>query len=278
MTDLLGFYLRSHLLYASHCARLKGRPGPPLDQSGFALPLNAAYHHDPTASDLPPLRVTTQLPLVHLKVPFPNQFIVLHQYLYLQDPARLLSTLLALPPPVVLPGQSGPKSPTARLASLPLQAIVERLKNIHKLWSNVVHLGIKDEMLWRAMERAWSVVIDACQARASTGEGHQRHCQQAQQPPPPHDSRSGESRSMQYHGISSQVNGSLIDPSLVGLSHAGPHLWRIPMSMMHAESAAGYVQGLPEFPLPNHPRSAGIKSTGHVMGLPSHTEQAGLTY
>ena len=273
------------MLYASQCARLPRRPGPPLDPSGFALPLNAAFHHDPTASDLPPLRTSIQLPLVHLKVPFPSQFTVLHQYLYLPDPARLLSTLLALPPPIVLPGQSASKPPAERLATLPIQTIVERLKNIHKMWSNVVHLGIKEEMLWKAMDRAWSVVIDACRARTRATQMQQRprshalpHYQQYPQQQVFHDV---DQRSQQDGFIlSSQPVESMIDPTLVGITHVPSGFWRIPAHLVHGDigSAGEYITGLPVPPLPNHPKSAGIRSTGHVMGLPSHDEETGLAY
>jgi hypothetical protein len=160
-----------------------------------------------------------------------------------------LSTLLALPPPIVLPGQTAFKSPAERLAALPIGAIVERLRNIHKMWSNVVHLGIKDEMLWKAMERAWSVAIEASQARAKSTQVQQQHQQQQQQ-------------ARQNFTVQNNQIGLNFPSSQTLEAFPSGQMW--PVQLVHGEHRPD--------PLPNHPKSAGISSTGHVMGLPSHDE------
>jgi hypothetical protein len=132
-------------------------------------------------------------------------------------------------------------TPLERMSTLPLPSIVERLKTLHKVWSNVVALGIKDEMLWRAMERAWSVSIQATQSRAKQTQPKRQ--EQAFMTVP------------MMNPLMAFGGGSMLT------------FWRVPSQGDFAQQL--HMSGLPVPPLPNHPKSAGIQSTGHVMGLPS---------
>jgi len=242
-SDICFLIVSSHLVYAANCAHVDGRPGPALDESGFPLPPTSILQQESqaTSGQQGTLRAGIKIPMLHVAVPFPDQFMIIHEYLYLRDPARLLWSLLALPPPITLPGRSAPMTPLERMSTLPLQSIVERLKNLHKMWSNVVALGIKDEMLWRAMERAWGVSIQATQSRAKQT-----------QPKRPEQNF---------------MTVPMMNPPMSFGGGSMPNFWRVPSQADFAPQHL--MSGLPVPPLPNHPRSAGIQSTGHVMGLPS---------
>ena len=231
----------SHLVYAANCAHIRARPGPALDESGFPFPMTSILqqHSAEDAGQQTALRPGIKIPMLHVAVPFPDHFMIIHQYLYVRDPARLLWSLLALPPPITLPGQTTAMTPLERMSTLPLHIIVERLKNLHKVWSNIVALGIKDEMLWRAMERAWSVAIQATQNRAKQTQPK---------------------RAEEAFMMVPMMNPPM--PFGVG-PMAG--FWRNPSQGDFVQQH--HMSGLPVPPLPNHPRSAGIQSTGHVMGL-----------
>jgi len=78
----------------------------------------------------------------------------------------LMSSLLPLPPSS-LPRLDACVNGTLRKLAHALasahstNALVERCRNIHGLWSNVCKLGINDDALWRSMEVAWSVLIES---------------------------------------------------------------------------------------------------------------------
>lgn len=202
----------------------------------------------PTHDTEPLLSAVMDLPMLHIAVPYPSTFSLLHHYLYAPDPARLLYALLDLPPHIDLadtgrssktatPSPLPAKTPVERMASLPVTAIFSRLQTIHKLWSNVVCLGIDNELLWKAMERAWSVTVQGMQAqrRAASKMLHHHH---------------------HHHDHSSER------PSSDGPMRPA---WSTPEPRQHVQRNGPTTSVIP--PLPCHPSSAGLQSTGHVMGL-----------
>lgn len=105
------------------------------------------------------LTQVVDLPMVHVTVPHPSGMNLVHGWLYNPSPPILLATLLDLPRPEGAVPVMPPVS--KRLAALPVPAILERMQKIHKLWSNVVALGISDPVLWKVMDRAWDTLVAA---------------------------------------------------------------------------------------------------------------------
>ncbi|KDQ12819.1 hypothetical protein BOTBODRAFT_189071 [Botryobasidium botryosum FD-172 SS1] len=139
------------LVLAAHCASL------PL------MPL-APRHPQPRLRSNKTHTIT--VPVVRLSLPHPESFRILHDYLYTKRCDILMSSLLPLPPSS-LPRLDSCVSGTLRKLSSALasahstNALIERCRNIHGLWSNVCKLGIADDSLWRVMEVAWSVLIES---------------------------------------------------------------------------------------------------------------------
>ncbi|KAG8756448.1 hypothetical protein FRC12_010555 [Ceratobasidium sp. 428] len=42
--------------------------------------------------------------------------------------------------------------------AFPLPTLVEHAAVVHGVWSNVMQLGIEDEVLWWALETAWEII------------------------------------------------------------------------------------------------------------------------
>jgi hypothetical protein len=236
-------------VYAAYCANFPPPSGAVLDESGTPIPSTSKLDQrvekeqrqvsDETDENMETqesqstvetddeerrLRSFLRLPMLHVSVPFPSLLAPLHHYLYLADPARLLSFLLDLPAQITSPVAM---TPAQRMASLPLPALTSRLRKIHKVWSNVVSLGIDDEMLWRVMEKAWSLAMDGLQSQSH------------------------------HHETSQQARATVGQPSLRQMADS-----------TRSDSHAQYVSSSLRIPaLPGHPRSAGLQSTGHVMGL-----------
>lgn len=148
-----------HLLFASQCANL-----PRMRQSSPAS--------DSDDEERDSSRIT--LPIVPIYLPSPETFPIVREFLYTRAFDRLLSTLLPLPssdlPPVpttpnvsVLPALS-----TALANTFAPAGLLERARTIHGVWSNACTLGIADESLWKCLDTAWSVIIDAL--ALSTGQ------------------------------------------------------------------------------------------------------------
>lgn len=111
----------------------------------------------------PQLSRMVNLPMVHVTVPHPSGMALVHGWLYNPSPPMLLATLLDLPRPAGSTRTIPPVS--ARLAALPVHALLERMQKIHKLWSNVVALGISDPVLWKVMDRAWDTLVATVEQR-----------------------------------------------------------------------------------------------------------------
>lgn len=118
---------------------------------------------DRTQNFAPPLVQVVDLPMVHVTVPHPSGMALVHGWLYNPSPPVLLATLFDLP----RPARAVPAMPpiSERLAALPVPALLERMQQIHKLWSNVVALGISDPVLWKVMDRAWDTLVAAIKQR-----------------------------------------------------------------------------------------------------------------
>lgn len=126
------------------------------------VPLN------PSAVDLRlPLRSFVDMPMIHVTVPHPSEMNLIHGWLYNPSPAHLLSALLDLPRMAQGIESHLSTAPTIpqRLSELPIRAILERMQRTHKVWGNVVALGIDNQMLWRVMDRAWDILVSALRTR-----------------------------------------------------------------------------------------------------------------
>ncbi len=149
------------LVLATHCASL-----PPLP-----------YPDDSTAPK-PEVRanssITITLPIVPVRLPNPELFKPIYDYLYNKNSGRLLSVLLPLPSSAMPRRDSATSSSDAspseefktRVAEalarmFTLHTLVDQARIIHGLWSNVVALGITDLGLWNIMDFAWGVLLNA---------------------------------------------------------------------------------------------------------------------
>jgi hypothetical protein len=113
-----------------------------------------------------PIKVS--IPVVPLRLPSPQVFARLMEYLYLKQASVLLG-----PPflPVAIPPQSPlniDKSAANILSfakAIPdkysARILMEHTAATHGLWQNVVTLGIFDEGLWDAMDLIWEILLNA---------------------------------------------------------------------------------------------------------------------
>lgn len=108
-------------------------------------------------------RLTLRLPVISLFVPHSPSFDLVNGYLYNHDTRRLLLGLLPIVPPTD-PTVSQVRETAeiiARSCQLNSKALVINAQFIHGFWRNVTELGISDEALWRALELAWAVSLEA---------------------------------------------------------------------------------------------------------------------
>ncbi|KAF8178124.1 hypothetical protein K438DRAFT_1681171 [Mycena galopus ATCC 62051] len=85
------------------------------------------------------------IPVVHLRLPSPETFPLLHAYLYTQQPATLLASL-------VHPCESD------------LLRLATHASKIHGVWRNACTLGVVDPRLYAVIEASWESTIAAMQA------------------------------------------------------------------------------------------------------------------
>jgi hypothetical protein len=134
------------LIYAAHC-------------SSFPRLTRAIPHVDAQSK-------SARLAVVPIYVPSPATFPLLNSYLYTKRAERLLGTLAPLPSSALasIPiGEQGPSNTVASLGramaeAFPLPTLVEHAAVVHGLWSNVMTLGVDDEVLWWALETAWEII------------------------------------------------------------------------------------------------------------------------
>jgi hypothetical protein len=82
--------------------------------------------------------MTATIPVIPLSLPSPHTFPLLHTYLYTKDAANLVSSLL---------------SSSTELDDLKRQAVL-----VYGVWSNAHALGVVDEKLFDALDKAWDWV------------------------------------------------------------------------------------------------------------------------
>jgi hypothetical protein len=158
--DKATLYPCHNLLFASQCAAL-----PPMRSSPTTTTTTEEDEDDS-------LR---KLPIVPIYLPSPETFPIVREFIYTRACDRLLSTLLPIPssqlPPIA---SSAPHSSIlntlsiALVNSYSLPGLLERAKIIHGVWLNTCALGISDAELWKSLETAWTVLIDA--VALSTGQ------------------------------------------------------------------------------------------------------------
>ncbi|KAF8234964.1 hypothetical protein L208DRAFT_1259352 [Tricholoma matsutake] len=119
-TRQVTMYPTHHLVLASHCANLPALP-PSLPSPSSSTPS------------------TTTIPVISLSLPSPTTFPPLHAYLYTKDITNLFTTLLS--------------PPNEHDDDLERQAAL-----IYGVWSNAYVLGVVDEQLFDALDKAWEWV------------------------------------------------------------------------------------------------------------------------
>lgn len=106
-------------------------------------------------------RLTMRLPVISLFVPHSPSFDLVNGFLYTHDPERLLLGLLPLVPPAD-PTIREVRRTAERIAwTSDSKDLVINARFIHGFWRNVTALGISDELLWRTLELAWAVSLEA---------------------------------------------------------------------------------------------------------------------
>lgn len=149
------------IVLVTHCAHL-----PPLPQ-----------RPDPTPQVQANSSTTISLPIVAVRLPNPDLFKSIFIYLYSKNSSNLLNMLIPLPISAMPSRDSASATPIEDFNLKVSQALahtftpaklVEQLRVIHGLWSNVVMLGIEDPGLWHAMQYAWDVLIGAGEIATAT--------------------------------------------------------------------------------------------------------------
>jgi hypothetical protein len=152
------------VVLVTHCAHL-----PPLPQ-----------RPNPTPEVKANSSTVVSLPVVAVRLPKPDLFKFIFNYLYSKNSSNLLSMLIPLPPSAIPSRDSASATPVedfnlkvsrALAHTFTPAMLVEQLRVIHGLWSNVVMLGIEDPGLWHAMQYAWDVLIAAGEIATTTSQG-----------------------------------------------------------------------------------------------------------
>ncbi|KAG8982597.1 hypothetical protein FRB90_006678 [Tulasnella sp. 427] len=123
-------------------------------------------------------------PIVPISLPHAESFPILFDYLYTKNFARFVSSLIPLPPPAtpsmtedgkpLNPDQKFNKIVDALVQTYTMGALLEKMKYIHGLWSNVWKLGIVEEGVWRCMNTAWTALVRAL-VKAREQQVQQQH-------------------------------------------------------------------------------------------------------
>ena len=138
-------YPAHHVVFAAHCSnfpRLKLSAPPPPQQRGGPV----------------------VLPVVPIVLPHPASYHAMHQYFYLKDPLRFMSSLLPSAPPPGVHEQSEPVTEqyVKHLATTFTSArLLSAIRHVHGACGNMVKLGVDDAMMWQLLNIAWEVLLSA---------------------------------------------------------------------------------------------------------------------
>ncbi|KAG9023553.1 hypothetical protein FRB95_012909 [Tulasnella sp. JGI-2019a] len=146
------------LVLVAHCARLPSFP--------------------PSASLQPDVSNHLLMPVVPIRLPHPPSFAKLFDYLYTKNFGRLCAALCPIPSESLAaitdatnnaqPRQRGElltKIVDTIRETYEVAALLEKMKFIHGLWSNVCELGIAEEGIWKCMNLAWQVLMRALSSK-----------------------------------------------------------------------------------------------------------------
>ncbi|KAG8905540.1 hypothetical protein FRB99_008739 [Tulasnella sp. 403] len=136
------------VVFVAHCARFPKLP--------------------PPAAPSPDSSTSIVFPVASIRISHPESFPLLFDYLYTKQFTRFVSSLVPLSPSA-MPPQDDTLNPMQRLdkivdalaSTCTSAALLERLRFMHGLWTNVCQLGISEDGVWRVMNTAWSVLLKA---------------------------------------------------------------------------------------------------------------------
>jgi hypothetical protein len=96
------------------------------------------------------------LPVIPLRLPSSASFPILLSYLYTKRPEPLLAEVLS-------PQSTSSIAQLARAqaAAFPVRTLIANTLMVQGLWNNVSALGIGDDKLFRTLELAWEVLLQA---------------------------------------------------------------------------------------------------------------------
>lgn len=124
----------------------------------------------PAQTDSAQAESTTTFPIVPITLPHAESFPILFDYLYTKNFTRFVSSLLPLPPSSTATGEDGKplnadqkfqRVVEALVQTYSMGALLEKMKFVHGLWSNVFKLGISEEGVWKCMNTAWTALVRA---------------------------------------------------------------------------------------------------------------------
>lgn len=106
------------------------------------------------------------LPILHVPVPCPDEFMLIHKHLYL--PMRSL-----IPQLLMLKNSSTPRCPPPgqiyeELRVLEMPDLRDRLQHIHAVWKNLSALGFGTERTWHDMGEAWAHLVSIVALKEAT--------------------------------------------------------------------------------------------------------------
>ncbi|KAK7062851.1 hypothetical protein VNI00_000347 [Paramarasmius palmivorus] len=166
-------------LYASHCARLGPFEPSPVTSNSESIPM-------PTGNGQP---VKLTLPVRSIRLPSPQTFPKLSQFLYTKRAEILYDAFLPTPATKFLSAfaEAGSAEPSTSRAdeethsffthpqnfsrqlefaeelarTYTAHTLLERLAVVHGMWMNVCALGIYDDTLWGIMDGCYEVILRA---------------------------------------------------------------------------------------------------------------------
>ncbi|KAG8859575.1 hypothetical protein FRB96_004459 [Tulasnella sp. 330] len=101
----------------------------------------------PTSS---PLRA---LPIIPLRLPSPETFIIIRDYIYTHSKPLLVTSLLAW--------TKGHRNAPARLSQLSAMELMRRARIVYGVYSNACKVGLADEEFWKCLQLAWKIILMA---------------------------------------------------------------------------------------------------------------------
>jgi len=106
---------------------------------------------------LPSSSCSTSIPVVPLRLPSPQTFHIIRDYIYTRSKPALMSSLLAL--------SNSKRLEVTTITGLSTSKLAERVRTVYGVFSNACRVGFGDDEFWRCLQAAWKLLLTALAAQ-----------------------------------------------------------------------------------------------------------------